>query len=152
MWEGATLEQKVVGRWRVWAEAPIGGQSRVGVETCWHVKAPGWQSVARNKHIFKLCVFEPGEDLRTNTRIWAEVDTCVNVHGCASRRMGCLPSVEVACMHVGSCGFLFSPNMAREKVYMHMCVRSLWPCTCVGLRGSDSLWRENCGTFLECEG
>lgn len=123
MWGGATPEQKGVGRWGVWAEATVCGQTHVGVQTCWHVEDQGWQSVARTNRIFKVWLFEPGDDLRESTGIRAGVDVRVSVHVCASRRMGCMRSVEVAHVHVGACGFLFSPNMACEKVRMHMCVR-----------------------------
>lgn len=44
-------------------------------------------------------------------------------HVCTSRYVGCMPSMEVARMHVGACGFLFPPNMACEKVCVRMCVR-----------------------------
>lgn len=52
-------QQEGGGRWRVWAEAPVCGQSCVGRQTCWHMKARLWQSVARDKRIFKVCVSEP---------------------------------------------------------------------------------------------
>lgn len=81
--------------------------------------------MSRDKHLFKVRVFEPGEDLRVNTRMWAEVDVCVSVHGSANRRMGCLLSMEVACVHVGACGFFFPSNMACEKV---ACI-----CVCMSL-------------------
>lgn len=52
MWGGATPEQKGIGRWRVWAEATVCGQPLIGVQTCWHGKDQGWQSVARDKPHF----------------------------------------------------------------------------------------------------
>lgn len=56
MWEGVTLEQKRVGRWRVWAEAPFCGQSCVGVQTCWHVTVQGWQCVQRQTPFQSPCL------------------------------------------------------------------------------------------------
>lgn len=83
-------------------------------------------------HISIAGVFEPGEDLRENIRIWAEVDMRVNTHVCASRHMGCMPSVEVG----RACGFLFPPNIACENVCLYMCVREP-----MNLNMCGSVWR-----------
>lgn len=95
------------------------------MQTCWHVKARGWQSTARDTHISKACVFEPREDWRVNIRIWTEADMHVSVHGCASRRV----VVRLVwgwhmCMLV-PVAFLSPKLWLCEKVCLHVCV-SLW--------------------------
>lgn len=72
---------------------------------------------------FSKSVFEPGDDSRENTRLRAGAAVCMNTHVCvqAGVWVACL-LVEVARMHVGACGVLFSPNMACEEVCVDVCV------------------------------
>lgn len=109
-------------RWGERAEASVRGQARV--RRCANLLAyegSGLAEAGGDKHVFKVCGFEPGEAVRENARIWAEVDVYATRHVCKQAE-GWRASVEAALMHVGACGLLSSPNMACGKACVPTCV------------------------------
>lgn len=123
MWGDTTPEQKgalaeSVGR----SHGPWAGPRRcANLLAC---EGSGLAEPGGDKHIFQVCVFEPGKAVREDTRIWAHVDMCAIAHACASGRRGYMPPWRWhAYMRVPVASFLLQIWLVGGRVCICACER-----------------------------